>query len=141
MVFTMMGCDVSNNDAETTTETETLTETETVTETETETVTETETITETETGTETETETETEMVSETETDKNTSTSDIDEIDFIGMTYGEVKAIMGSEGTEIGSGAIIFQWELDDGRIFRVWLNANHPNDPDDCYVVTGYRIE
>ena len=67
--------------------------------------------------------------------------DIDKIDFKGMTYGEVKQIMGSEGTDVGSGAIIFQWKLDDGKVLNVWLGSRDIHDTLDEYYVISFTLE
>ena len=66
--------------------------------------------------------------------------EIDNIDFIGMTYGEVKEIMGSDGEDVGSGAIIFQWELEDGRVLLVWLSGKTSDSIEDL-VVTGFKLQ
>ena len=52
----------------------------------------------------------------------------------GMTYREICDIVGSKGTDKGSGAIIYEWELDNGKTLKVWFyptNGENLTYPDD----------
>lgn len=62
---------------------------------------------------------------------------------VGMTYSEVVSWMGDDGTDIGSGAIWYQWKLSDGKHLNVWLDAALGALPSsiDEYVVTRVTIE
>ena len=59
----------------------------------------------------------------------------------GMTYAEVRDIMGNDGKDIGSGAILYQWDLTETQCLYVWMKSVYPNEsletiyPDDCIVV------
>ena len=46
----------------------------------------------------------------------------------GMTYTEVVEIMGDEGTDIGSGAIIYEWKITSDTCLYVWFSINREND-------------
>lgn len=69
------------------------------------------------------------------------TVEIDDVDFTGMTYAQLKRIFGSDGESVGSGAIIYQWELDDGRSLKVWFGRSTPEAPLDEYYVGSFSIE
>lgn len=58
----------------------------------------------------------------------------------GMTYKEVTEILGTTGTQVGSGAIIFEYHLSDGKTARIWLQTDGSNDLNN-YCVEGIRIE
>lgn len=62
---------------------------------------------------------------------------------VGMTYSEVVSLMGDDGTDVGFGAIWYQWELSDGKHLNVWLDAAFGALPSsiDEYVVTRVTIE
>lgn len=64
---------------------------------------------------------------------------LETIDFSGFKYLEVRQMMGSDGKDIGSGAVIMKWDLPDGRTLKVWLS-----DWGDSYesgIVSKYVIE
>lgn len=55
----------------------------------------------------------------------------------GMTYAEVRALIGSDGTEIGSGAILYEWSFKDGEKLFVWFSNSDSTDatiPDNLIV-------
>ena len=39
----------------------------------------------------------------------------------GMTYGEIKALMGSDGVDIGSGVFLYEWVLSENKVLRVGM--------------------
>lgn len=57
---------------------------------------------------------------------------------VGMTYAEVRELMESDGNDIGSGVILYVWNLFEGNVLYVWFEA--PEEymeatfPDDCIV-------
>ena len=57
----------------------------------------------------------------------------------GMTYTEVCSIMGNSGTDIGSGAIIYEWKLEKDKRLLVWFS--YSADLSGEMTVTEYRIE
>ena len=61
------------------------------------------------------------------------------IDFVGMRYADVKRIMGSKGEDIGSGVVIYEWPMPDGKVLHVWFDTS--NWILDEYKATKYRIE
>ena len=66
--------------------------------------------------------------------------EIDAIDFVGMTYHEIVRILGSDYEDVGSGAIILQWRLDDGRLLSAWMVKNGGSSLEDC-IVQSFEIE
>ena len=42
----------------------------------------------------------------------------------GMSYQEVTDVLGTTGTDVGSGAIIFEYQLSDGRVAYIWFQSN-----------------
>lgn len=55
----------------------------------------------------------------------------------GQTYAEVCAILGRDGTDIGGGVILYQWELENGKKLLVWFRENSKKNsryPDDLIV-------
>ena len=66
--------------------------------------------------------------------------EIDAIDFVGMTYHEIVRILGSDYENVGFGAIILQWKLDDGRLLSAWLVKNGGSSLEDC-IVQSFEIE
>ena len=58
----------------------------------------------------------------------------------GMTYKEVTEILGTTGTDVGYGAIIFEYHLSDGKTARIWLQTDGSNDLNNYYV-EGIGIE
>ena len=58
----------------------------------------------------------------------------------GMTYKEVTEILGTTGTDVGYGAIIFEYHLSDGKTARIWLQKDGSNDVNN-YCVDGITIE
>jgi hypothetical protein len=58
------------------------------------------------------------------------------------TYAEVKELIGIDGTDIGSGAIIYEWNVEGGGALRIWFNPPEGSAgvdftvPDDLIVVT-----
>ena len=57
----------------------------------------------------------------------------------GMTYEEVCAIMGSEGTDIGRGVILYEWKLEKDSRLLVWFS--HSTDDTNAITITEYKIE
>jgi len=55
----------------------------------------------------------------------------------GMTYLEVCEIMGGEGVDVGSGYIIYEWELLNGKVFSVAFakNSNDELIVEDCGII------
>lgn len=52
----------------------------------------------------------------------------------GMTYDEVKELMGEDGVDIGSGMVIYRWDLEDGQILVVWMSIDYSEDDVTLYV-------
>ncbi len=67
--------------------------------------------------------------SSTESNKPVSAALVDQI-VLGKTYEQVCDILGSEGTDVGSGAILYQWPLDNGKYLHIHFNSH-----DDVWVV------
>ena len=42
----------------------------------------------------------------------------------GMTYSEIHEILRNPGEDIGSGAILYEWELDNGDVLHVWFQSS-----------------
>ena len=42
----------------------------------------------------------------------------------GMTYSEIHEILRNPGEDIGSGAILYEWELDNGDALHVWFQSS-----------------
>ena len=82
---------------------------------------------------------ESESANQTEIEENNSII-IDNIDFVGMTYHEIVRILGSDYEDVGSGAIILQWQLDDGRKLSAWMVKNGGSSLEDC-IVQSFEIE
>lgn len=61
------------------------------------------------------------------------------IDFVGMRYADVMRVMGSKGEDIGSGVVIYEWQMPDGKVLHVWFDTK--NWILDEYTVTRYRFE
>ncbi len=56
------------------------------------------------------------------------------------TYAEVKGMIGIDGTDIGSGTIIYEWNVEGGEALRIRFKKPEGVDfmvPDDLIVVTG----
>lgn len=62
----------------------------------------------------------------------------------GTKYSEIVKIIGKEGTSIGSGAILYEWHMNDGNYLYVWFNPSSSTQyeklPDDL-TVNSIRIE
>jgi hypothetical protein len=58
----------------------------------------------------------------------------------GMTYKEVTEILGTTGTDVGYGAIIFEYHLSNGKTARIWLQKDGSNDVNN-YCVDRITIE
>lgn len=85
-----------------------------------------------------------EMVS---TDSKSNVNDLDDLAkqvSAGMTYDEVCSLLGSEGVDIGYGAILYEWDLGNGKKLLAWFsNPKGIEDavlPDEL-IVTESRIE
>ncbi len=46
---------------------------------------------------------------------------------VGQTYSEIVEIIGKEGTDIGSGVILFRWEFENGQELRIHFNQKSNN--------------
>ena len=61
-----------------------------------------------------------------------------------MTYREVTEILGATGTDIGSGAVLFEYKLSNGKIAHVWFvdysDANEPSGL-DYHVVDAIKVK
>ncbi len=57
---------------------------------------------------------------------------------IGQTYSQVVAIMGEYGTDVGCGAIIYEWALSDGNVLRVYFE--NTSNIEEEYSVSEYTI-
>lgn len=42
----------------------------------------------------------------------------------GMTYSEIHEILRNPGEDIGYGAILYEWELDNGDVLHVWFQSS-----------------
>ena len=62
----------------------------------------------------------------------------------GMTYREVTEILGATGTDIGSGAVLFEYKLSNGKVAHIWfvnyIDVNEPSGLDD-YVVDAIKVK
>ena len=58
----------------------------------------------------------------------------------GMTYGELVSKIGEPYGDIGSGAIIYAWELADGQELCVYVSAGMADDRNE-WSVTSFQIE
>lgn len=58
----------------------------------------------------------------------------------GMTYGELVSKIGEPDGDIGSGAIIYAWELADGQALCVYVSAGRSDDRNE-WIVTSFQIE
>ena len=62
----------------------------------------------------------------------------------GMTYREVTEILGATGTDIGSGAVLFEYKLSNGKVAHIWfvnyIDVNEPSGLDD-YVVDTIKVK
>lgn len=60
----------------------------------------------------------------------------------GQTYAEVCSLLGREGVDVGSGAIIYEWALEGDQKLLVWFSKPDGESclPDDL-IVTECRIE
>ena len=42
---------------------------------------------------------------------------------VGMTYEEIVEILGEEGTDVGSGFTIYEWDCGNGEALHIWFNV------------------
>lgn len=61
----------------------------------------------------------------------------------GMTLGQVKDLVGSNCCDVGSGAIIYQWELTNGQYLLVHFNnlRTDAQELDISLIATNVKIE
>jgi len=61
---------------------------------------------------------------------------------IGQTYSEVCSVLGNEGTDIGFGEILYEWDFSDRG--NIWVWFSEPQKPDfhapDELVVREFRV-
>ncbi len=54
----------------------------------------------------------------------------------GMTYTEVVKLLGDKGTDIGSGMIIYEWEIDEDEKVLVWFIKETSEDGKEELIVS-----
>ncbi len=55
---------------------------------------------------------------------------------VGMTLGEVREILGSEGKDVGSGLLILEYSLtDDTTVYLTFMTTGDGSNPNDHFVL------
>ncbi len=78
-----------------------------------------------------------------ETISKTAAATIEEQIKPGQTYSEVREIIGFDGKDIGSGAILYEWKIEGGDSLLIWFskpNTDNAVFPDDL-IVRNCRIK
>jgi len=60
----------------------------------------------------------------------------------GQTYSEVREIIGFDGTDVGYGAILYEWKTEDGGNLLIWFVKPNTEDavfPNDL-IVQNFRM-
>lgn len=69
-----------------------------------------------------------------------SASDIAEQIEVGMTYKEVRNIIGSDGSDIGSGMMIMEWRFLDDELLQICFDAPSTNATPNDWIVSQVLI-
>ena len=59
----------------------------------------------------------------------------------GKTYGELSRLIGEEGTDVGFGACIMEWELSSGKYLHVWFTPQSMMAPMSDWIATGVALD